>query len=540
MSDASAAPVRGIETDLADGEWHRLHPATPVLKGGIGLLVVIGIVVTNLRERLVELFLPGPGGYASGDPVDELLRRGLVGWALLAVAVGLAVAVFAFWLSWRMHTFRITDEVVEVRSGVLFRTNRRARLDRIQGIAVQRPLFARLFGAAKLEVSVAGQDANVQLSYLGSRLVDALRRDILRLASGVREREAVAAGDAPAGGFLSRRIEEFADLEDDGTPPESVVSIPPGRLLGSLVFSGFTVFLAVSVVAVVLVSVYGSPYVLFAILPGLIGSGSYYVRQFVRSLRYSIAGTPDGVRVGYGVLSTSSDTLPPGRIHAVEITQPLLWRPFGWWQVKIDRAGHGASRGANGEPNTTILPVGDLVAVERVLALLLPGSSEGAEATPVGDALRLRDAPGFTRAPLAAAWLRPLSWRRTGYRLAADVVVIRSGAVWRRVAVVPLARMQSVGVQQGPLQRMLGVASARVHTVAGPVTPMVPVMSVADGRVFFDELARAGVDAAGRDESHLWGRRAASARADEWPAPLDRTAWPAPTGAPEPEGPPHA
>ncbi|MCM6763197.1 PH domain-containing protein [Rathayibacter sp. ZW T2_19] len=530
MSGAAEAPVRGIETALADGEWHRLHPATPVLKGGIGLLVVLGILITNLRERLVEFFLPAPGGYESGDPVDQLVDRGLIGWALLAVAVGLGVAVFAFWLSWRMHTFRITDEVVEVRSGVLFRTNRRARLDRIQGIAVQRPLVARLVGAAKLEVGVAGQDANVQLSYLGSRLVDALRRDILRLASGVREREADVPGAAPAGGFLARRIEEFGEVDDDGTPPESVVTIPPGRLLGSLVFSGFTLFLAAAIVAVVLVAVQGTPVVLFAILPGLIGSGSYYIRKFVRSLRYSISGTADGVRVGYGVFSTSSDTLPPGRIHAVEIAQPLLWRPFGWWQVKIDRAGHAASQGANGEPNTTILPVGDLQDVEKVLGLLLPGAAEGAEATPVGDALRQRDAAGFTSAPRAAAWLRPFSWRRTGYRLTEDVAILRSGAVWRHVVVVPLARMQSIGVQQGPVQRLLGVSSAHVHTVAGPVTATIPVMGAADALAFFERLSRAGVRAAERDGSHLWGRRAASA-----PAPR-----PAPSPWPAPEGEPHA
>ena len=84
MSEAPERAVRGIETDLADGEWHRLHPATPVLKGGIGLIVVLGILITNLRERLVELFLPGAGEYESGDPVDQLVNRGLIGWALLA------------------------------------------------------------------------------------------------------------------------------------------------------------------------------------------------------------------------------------------------------------------------------------------------------------------------------------------------------------------------------------------------------------------------------------------------------------------------
>ena len=67
----------------------------------------------------------------------------------------LLVIITIFWLSWRVHTFRITDELVEVRSGILFRTNRRGRLDRIQGINISRPLFARLFGAARLDINVA-------------------------------------------------------------------------------------------------------------------------------------------------------------------------------------------------------------------------------------------------------------------------------------------------------------------------------------------------------------------------------------------------
>ena len=108
-------------------------------------------------------------------------------------------------------------------------------------------------------------------------------------------------------------------------------------------------------------------------LPGLIGSASFYINRFTKSLRYSIAGTPDGVRVGFGLLSTSNETLPPGRIHAVEVLQPLLWRPFGWWQIRIDTAGHSREKGAAGQPNTTMLPVGDAADVARVLSLVLPG-----------------------------------------------------------------------------------------------------------------------------------------------------------------------
>uniref|UniRef100_UPI00135C94A1 PH domain-containing protein n=1 Tax=Agromyces humi TaxID=1766800 RepID=UPI00135C94A1 len=196
------APVRQPPvTNLADGEWHRLHPASPLLRGGLVFIAVLGFIIANLRERVVDMFLvlfapdlddgldvqveQWQGDWAN-DPIGGIVTNGLVGWAVLAVALVIVAVIIGFWLSWRMHTFRITDEAVEVRSGILFRSHRSARLDRIQGINVTRPLFARLFGTAKLEVSVAGQSANVQLAYLGSALADGLRADVLRLASGAR------------------------------------------------------------------------------------------------------------------------------------------------------------------------------------------------------------------------------------------------------------------------------------------------------------------------------------------------------------------
>ncbi|RXZ45221.1 PH domain-containing protein, partial [Agromyces binzhouensis] len=194
---------------LADGEWHRLHPASPLLRGGLVLIAVLGFVLANLRERIVEVFVlffapgaeapgetPDFGGDWAEDPVTGLVARGLVGWAILGLVVVIVVVVLAFWFAWRMHTFRVTDEALEVRSGILFRSHRSARLDRIQGINIARPVFARIFGAAKLDVSVAGQSGNVDLSYLGSAQADRLRGDLLRLASGARRQEPGAPGDA--------------------------------------------------------------------------------------------------------------------------------------------------------------------------------------------------------------------------------------------------------------------------------------------------------------------------------------------------------
>jgi putative membrane protein len=448
----------------------------------------------------------------------------------------LIVILVAFTLSWRMHTFRVSDESVEVRSGILFRSHRQARLDRIQGVNIVRPLIPRLFGTAKLEVSVAGQDANVQLAYLGSALADGLRRDILQLASGARQPRPAAgepvpehpavdpalmpAGPPPAAqaarrhalnDYASARVGEFLapELDPDAAPPESVVRIPLLRLIGSIVFSGFTVFVAIAIVALIVsVIVGGSEWLLIAIFPGLIASVGYYVSRFTKSLRYSIAGTSDGVRVGFGLLTTSNETLPPGRIHAIGVTQPLAWRPFGWWQISINKAGHSTNDGAAGQAATTVLPVGSLADVAKVLELILPGFAIDESRALIQRGLTSRGGDdGFVNAPRRAAWLRPFSWRRTGYAVSAGAVLLRRGVLSRELVLVPLARLQSVGISQGPVRRRLRLAGARLHTVAGPVSATLGVIDVGEAERLLETVTAGAVASADSDTSHHWSRQ---------------------------------
>lgn len=498
--------------DLADGEWHRLHPSTPLLRGGIAFIAILGIIIANLRERVIELIFGG-GGY-QGDPVDALVSRGLVPIALLIVAVALILFIAGFYLSWRMHTFRITDELVEVRSGILFRTHRKARLDRIQGINIVRPLFARIFGAARLEITGAGSDANVQLAYLASARADDLRRDILTLASGNSVGGAAAAPAAPVGGVIGQRITELTapELDPSLAEPTSVVSMHPGRLIGSTVLNtNSLIFVVLAIGGIVAATVMSELYVLFGVVPLLFGLGSYLVNRIVKSLRYTIAGTPDGVRVGYGLLSTSNETLPPGRIHSISISQQLLWRPFDWWEVKVNRAGKSSTQGAAGQQNTTILPVGTRAEVFRVLELVLPGLMP-ADAID-GDVRRIVEAglarattdDGFTNSPRRAAVLRWFSWRRNGFSLRPDAVLLRRGAIWRELVVVPAARMQSVSLHQGPLDRALRLAGMNVHTVAGPISARLGAIDAEDASAFFRDVARTAIAAAAADRTHRWG-----------------------------------
>ncbi|GAA2898363.1 PH domain-containing protein [Microbacterium esteraromaticum] len=540
--DAVSAPETlpdGGSSSLADGEWHRMHPLTPLFKGGLALLVVAGIVISNMRDKVigwvVKLFAPAEAGYVtqSGDPVDWVLENNLVLLALAAV-LGLVVLLVAiFWFLWRFQQFRITGHHVEVRKGLLFRSHRRAPLDRVQGVNLTRPFPARLIGLAKLEVVGAGNDANVPLEYLSTPKAEAVRADILRLAAGARSARLVASGSAPQQttreqivGSMNAGVSgliEGVDLAD--VAPESVVKIPTGRLIGSQLVIGVLWFLFFGAIFVISISAMylgmtadgENPADIALGLVGLgLGMGIPLViavvgitwAQISKSLRYSIASTPDGVRITFGLLTTVTETLPPGRIFAVEVSQSLLWRPFGWWTVKINRmTGKSAAQQSSGNAQqfSIVLPVGRRADVERVLGLVMPGipPHEIAAMWESGVTGPVADDP-YKTIPARAAWRRPLSWKRHGYRLTEHALLVRRGFLWRRLAVFPLARLQSVSISQSPLERLQRVSRGQVHSVTGPVTGHLSGLERDDAIALLDGVSRAAAHAASNDRTHRW------------------------------------
>lgn len=513
---AVAAGRPAVRSPYSDGQWHRLHPLTPLLRGGLTLLVIIGVIVANLRERVVEFFFPVfidlPPGELPPDPVDYILANNLIliaGGATLAVLIVLLVL---FRLSWRFHTLRIGDDAVEVRSGVLFRTHRRAPLDRVQGVNLTRPMIARLLGLAKLEVVGAGLDANVKLEYLSGKDADAIRGDILRLASGRRlaagqvtgsERPSLARQAAAAVGSGLQGLvdgEDFSDAE-----PESIVRIPVGRLVASRVLSGSTVFLIALVVGIVVAASLSTLWLLFTVVPMFLAFGAYYVRSVARGLRYSIAPTSDGVRVTFGLFTTVSEIVPPGRVHAIEVRQPLLWRPFGWWTVSVNRLSGRSSTDSSADQLAAVLPIGTRDDVERVLAILAPVVTGGEWTSVFRDGILgpVEDDP-YVTTPARARWLRPLSWRRNGVLLTDDALLMRRGWVWRSLSILPLARLQSIGLEQGPLARSFGAATLTGHVIAGTVQTSVGALDRDDAVRMFERTAHASVAAAATDRSHRW------------------------------------
>jgi putative membrane protein len=462
-----------------DGEWLRVHPASPFIRGWVALAAIGFFFGRDTFERLLQ-----------GRPLLDEMYSGRVPFLLAGGGLVLLLAVLGFIVTWYFTRYQVAEGYVRVNTGFLFKQQRQARLDRVQAIDIVQPLLARIFGLAELkfEVADAGESA-VRLAFL--RIDDArqLRATILARAAGLEPDP------------------ERPDAALPEAPEITVLSVPPSRLIGSLLLSEQSFFVVLGAVAsVVLSALTENRSFYFYLIPAALGLAAAYWQSFTKGYNFTAAISPDGIRLRYGLLDTQAQTLPPGRIQALKVSQPPLWRIFGWYRMQVNVAGYGAA-GNNGEAGTrtTLLPVGELGDVLNMLALVLPdpGTDDPLRVFQCG-LYGLDSDGGFVTTPRRARLLAPLGWRRNGFAATDTALLMRSGRWWRQLVVVPHQRTQSMALHQGPLARRFGLADLVLHTTAGPVAPRVIQADVGEALALFDDQAARARAARKRQTSEHW------------------------------------
>ncbi|MDI3210810.1 PH domain-containing protein [Arthrobacter sp. AL12] len=500
--DTAPEASAGAEAGTPDGAWLRVHPASPFVRGWVALAAIVFFFFRDTFERMLQ----------GGPLVDEQLA-GRAPWLLLGGGVLLLLTVLGYVLSWYFTRYQVAQGYVRINTGFLFKQQRQARLDRVQAIDIVQPLLARLFGLAELkfEVADAGESA-VRLAYLRMDEARQLRATILARAAGV-------VPDPAQPGAVAAEAPEHA-----------VLTVPPGRLIGSLLLSEQSVVVVVGgLVSVALSAVTENRSFYLFLIPAVLGMVAAYWNAINRGYNFTAAISPDGIRLRYGLLDTQAQTLPPGRIQALRVSQPPLWRLLGWYRIQVNVAGYGAA-GSNGEASsrTTLLPVGTFPDVLTMLSLVLPdpGTPDpvriftagvngmapavsvegpaGPAGVPVEAAGSGMDDGGFVTTPRRGRLLAPLGWRRNGFTATATALLIRSGRWWRHLVVVPHQRTQSLALEQGPLARRFRVADLVLHTTAGPVSPRLIQAGLDEGRALLDAQAARARAARKRQTSEHW------------------------------------
>jgi putative membrane protein len=505
--------------EAVDGDWHRVHPISPLVRGWVALVAVLFIIGQNAFDDIYT-------AVTTGSLFSDTGRLGL-GAAIISGVFLLILG--GFFLSWRFTRYRLGQDKVEVRSGVLFRQHRHARLDRVQAVDIKQPLLARIVGLAELKFETAdGGDSAMSLAFLKMDEARRLRQEIMRRSAGIQSGEDPVLGDQPSEGTFP--VDGDTDAASAGaaavahgaanTAPSPAVPrsaglgigydyeeeaervmlrVPPGRLIGaSLTGSGLLSFLVVfgviylvamlaldwwvpEGVAQEILGELGSALSVPVVLGMLFGVVSSLWSSINGGWNFTVASIPEGLRLRYGLLDTTSQTVPSGRIQAVKVSRPLLWRLFGWYRMAVTVAGYGESLdGTTGK--SRLLPVGTYEDVLRVLTVVAPdpGAEDGEDVQALiraaidgtgGD-------HGFVTVTPRMRWLSPLVWRRHGYRSTRSLLLIRAGRLTRELVLLPHERIQSLQLEQGPVERWRGAANLMFHIPPGPVNPRLYLLDV--------------------------------------------------------------
>ena len=393
-------------------DYRRLSPLTPLVRSFIFLVAVVG---SSWQSALH----------------GEL---GPIGWLLLALALFGLVYGGASWLRTK---YWIEADELRVDTGVVGKQSRRIRIDRLQGIDIVQPFVARLFGLAELRMDVAGSGREGSLSYLKLSEAQQLKELLLARRDAVRG-EAVQP---------ERRPE---------TPERLLTKVSPGMLAASIALSTET---AMSLLGAALLNGLAlwadSLAAVGGLFPVLIGAGLVAFRRFSGAYGFTVTEGPAGLQVRRGLFDLDAQTIALPRLQGITITEPLLWRRLGWARLDVSLAGGGRGDDRHGPASSTVLPVGQRPLVDWLAAHLL-GEPLPAEST-------------LVRPPARARWVAPVGRRFMAVGADDAVIVAREGWLTRRTHLVPHARVQSLRLSQGPLQRWLRLADLHVDSPPGPV-----------------------------------------------------------------------
>lgn len=82
--------------------------------------------------------------------------------------------------------------------------------------------------------------------------------------------------------------------------------------------------------------------------------------------------------------------------------------------------------------------------------------------------------------------------RAIGYAEREDDLLIRRGIMFHKATVVPYGRLQFVDVDAGPIDRMFGLASVKLHTASAATDATIPGLPRAEADRLRDSLAGLG------------------------------------------------
>lgn len=509
----------------------RLHPATLLfdLAGHIKRFAIPALLVIVGAARSTG----GDGGIVRGVPA---------GWEVWLLVMFVPAMIFsvARYLSFRLH---YDERELVIRTGLVFRNVRHIPYARIQNVDAVQNVFHRFFGVVEVRVETGGgKEEEARLSVLPRAAFEEMRQRVFsaRSAALTQDQPADMEAPQPAGDTLVhlplRELLLCGFLENKGMV---LVGAGAGVLwqtgIGDLIMDrmfgggeavgrGFfrSVLRGIFDGGQLPVANIGLALVAFGFFLIAIRAVSM-IWAFVRLYDFRLTRIGEDLRTQYGLFTRVTTTVPIRRVQTLIVSAGPLHRWLDRATVRVETAGGSGQGPSTGGGREWLAPLIRVEALPGLIQQVVPGADLSAlEWHPVHPrafrrALKpnLVVAGGLTiAASFAIGWgaigllLLALPWAVIGARQYVahlgwaetdEVVVMRSGWLWRQVTLARINKIQAVTLRQTPFDRRAAMARVRVDTAGAREMSHridVPYLDVAIARDLHQRLsAQAAVTA---------------------------------------------
>lgn len=486
-------------------QWLRISPLAVIF-------FILNIAQKALTQGLPALVV-AIAWVASAE--DYQLYWILRGAALLAI-VGIAFSI----LSYLRFRYRINDDRILLRQGVLHREELDIEFSRVQNITIKEPFYMRPLGLGVLSIDTAGSGAKeISIAGIQHDLALELRDQIL----GAARPEPAETADQLVNHEEPRLLVALSrhDVLIYGLTANFMlwVAIAIGAIFGAgdvteqffswlakrfavediLVFlqnEGGTLLVGLAILGLVLLALILLP--LISILGALFRYDDY---------RLTVDG--ETYRKSSGLLTRFDDSIKQHKIQALVWKQNFIALYFNRLSIQLRQAsaGNEAKEGPMPAKANFLVPSLQPELAHELSGEFFPGFKPDQAVYSHVDrrrfmvfnmAVLLFPAMIITLIPsLLVSWKFLLAipvlagvlymistrrWQKAGYGVAGAYGFVRSGFLGSQTTIFPLFKVQRIDVRQTPIQHRKGLAHLTIHLASHSVK--VPYVTVEDANLF--------------------------------------------------------
>lgn len=448
-------------------EGRRLHPLTLVQRFMLSLPAIVLLLIPLTRGGDVNIYL-----------------------ALLYVFSIVVFIIPPIIIRYIRFRYWINPKEVVIRSGVFTVQHRNIPIERVQNIAIERSLLARMLGIAGVSIETAGsQSTEGVIEYVSRTEADEIRAVVQAF-----KRMAEESADESVSGDLESRAEEPS--------AEVLFEMPLDRVLLSGMFRLSLLYVALFFSGIQYLGIDGddlADWVLghqFEVVNLLADAPTFLVAvvsvilvvllswitgiavNLNRYYRFSLTLEGEKLQMRNGLFTIADRTVPRSKVQAIAVRTNPLMKSFGWYRLEIQTMGvDAAARG-----RAVVVPFARRHEIEAIIPHIAGVEYDVAldsvsrvtiRRTAIRYTILLAIVAGLLSFVWSASWwlmaLTPsvlyyavCHYRNHGYAMSSNALVVRRGVFLETFWILPAVKFQVFYETASLFQRRLGVQSVLV------------------------------------------------------------------------------